>query len=84
MPIRPNPPCQYKARWRLPGQHVTPLTFAAVLADGPVRDIDEARALSFPVFAKSLTAQTARGRIIELGTDVPIRFGETTLHPGEC
>ncbi len=54
-----------------------------VLCDGPVRDIDEARALSFPVFAKSLTAKTARGRIVELGTDVPIHFGETTVHAGD-
>lgn len=54
-----------------------------VLCDGPVRDIDEARALAFPVFAKSLTARTARGRIVELGTDVPIRFGEATVHSGD-
>lgn len=54
-----------------------------VLCDGPVRDIDEARALSFPVFAKSLTARTARGRIVELGTDVPIRFGEATVNAGD-
>lgn len=54
-----------------------------VLCDGPVRDIDEARALNFPVFAKSLTARTARGRILELGTGVPIRFGEATVHPGD-
>jgi 4-hydroxy-4-methyl-2-oxoglutarate aldolase len=54
-----------------------------VLCDGPVRDIDEARALSFPVFARSLTARTACGRIVELGTDTPIRFGEASVHPGD-
>ncbi|MFO1401588.1 MAG: hypothetical protein U1F30_10340 [Steroidobacteraceae bacterium] len=41
---------------------------AGVVADGPVRDIDEARALGFPVFTRALTARTARGRVVELGT----------------
>lgn len=45
---------------------------AGVIADGPVRDIDEARAHGFPIFARTLTARTARGRVVELGTNVPI------------
>lgn len=45
---------------------------AGVVADGPVRDIDEARAYLFPIFASALTARTARGRVVELGTNVPI------------
>lgn len=45
---------------------------AGVIADGPVRDIDEARACLFPIFASALTARTARGRVVELGTNVPI------------
>jgi 4-hydroxy-4-methyl-2-oxoglutarate aldolase len=45
---------------------------AGVVADGPVRDIDEARGYPFPIFAKDLTARTARGRVVELGTNVPI------------
>jgi len=45
---------------------------AGVVADGPVRDIDEARAYGFPIFARTLTARTARGRVVELGTNVPI------------
>jgi 4-hydroxy-4-methyl-2-oxoglutarate aldolase len=49
---------------------------AGVIADGPVRDIDEARSLNFPVFTRQLTARTARGRVCELGTNVPIEpFG---------
>jgi regulator of RNase E activity RraA len=49
---------------------------AGVIADGPVRDIDEARSLHFPVFTRALTARTARGRVSELGTNVPIEpFG---------
>jgi 4-hydroxy-4-methyl-2-oxoglutarate aldolase len=54
-----------------------------VLCDGPVRDIDEARALSFPVFAKSLTSRTARGRIVELGTDIAIKFADAAVNPGD-
>jgi 4-hydroxy-4-methyl-2-oxoglutarate aldolase len=45
---------------------------AGVVADGPVRDIDEARTLGFPVFTRHLTARTARGRVSELGTNVSI------------
>jgi regulator of RNase E activity RraA len=56
---------------------------AGVVADGPVRDIDEARALDFPVYARSCTARTARGRIVEMGTNVPVRIGEIEVAPGD-
>jgi regulator of RNase E activity RraA len=52
------------------GAHVRGIS--GVVADGPVRDIDEARAYPFPIFATALTARTARGRVVELGTNVPI------------
>ena len=45
---------------------------AGVIADGPIRDIDEADAQRFPIFARALTARTARGRVVELGTNVRI------------
>ena len=45
---------------------------AGVIADGPVRDIDEAHAQAFPIFARALTTRTARGRVVELGTNVSI------------
>ena len=56
---------------------------AGVIVDGPVRDIDEARDYDFPVFARSATARTARGRIREGATDVPITVGEITVSPGD-
>lgn len=56
---------------------------AGVIADGPVRDVDEARALDFPVFARGTTARTARNRIVELGTDIPVTIGDVTVHPGD-
>ncbi|NJD87135.1 MAG: RraA family protein [Betaproteobacteria bacterium] len=56
---------------------------AGVIADGPVRDIDEAKALDFPVYARSCTARTARGRVVERGTNVPVRIGEIEVTPGD-
>ena len=53
------------------------------IVDGPARDIDEAAALGFPVFARSATARTARGRIHEEGFNIPIAVGELTLRPGD-
>ena len=48
---------------------------AGVVADGPLRDVDEAMALGFPIFARSLTSRTARGRVVELGAQVPVCLG---------
>lgn len=56
---------------------------AGVVADGPVRDIDEAIAMGFPVFARALTSLTARGRVVEMGTNVPIRLGEVPVEGGD-
>ena len=56
---------------------------AGVIADGPVRDIDEAIDLDFPVFARACTARTARGRIVELATNTPVEIGEITVSPGD-
>ena len=54
-----------------------------VVADGPVRDVDEARAYDFPIFARALTARTARGRVAEAATNVAVRIGEVTVAPGD-
>lgn len=54
-----------------------------VIVDGPVRDIDEAREYGLPVFARALTALTARGRIAEEGTNVRVRIGDVTVKPGD-
>jgi 4-hydroxy-4-methyl-2-oxoglutarate aldolase len=56
---------------------------AGVLADGPVRDIDEAREYGFPIFTRALTALTARGRIVEHATNVPITMWGAAVHPGD-
>jgi 4-hydroxy-4-methyl-2-oxoglutarate aldolase len=56
---------------------------AGVIADGPVRDIDEARQHDFPVYGSSLTTFTARGRIVELDTGGPITVGGVGVKPGD-
>ena len=56
---------------------------AGVVIDGPARDIDESRQLEFPVFARSITARTARGRILEVSTNEPITVGDVTVTPGD-
>lgn len=56
---------------------------AGVIAEGLVRDIDEARQLDFPVYARGATTLTARGRIVELGTNQPIKVGEVQVKAGD-
>ncbi|MCM3562839.1 RraA family protein [Hydrogenophaga intermedia] len=56
---------------------------AGVIADGPVRDIDEARAYDFPVYARALTARTARGRVVESEAGRPISIGDVTVGTGD-
>ncbi|HEY7991426.1 MAG TPA: hypothetical protein VID77_08550 [Stellaceae bacterium] len=56
---------------------------AGVIADGPLRDVDEAREFDFPVYSRAVTARTARNRVAEIGTDVPVRIGDITVNPGD-
>lgn len=56
---------------------------AGVIADGPVRDIEEARSYDFPIYCRSLTARTARGRVVEAEINQPVAIGEVTVEPGD-
>jgi regulator of RNase E activity RraA len=56
---------------------------AGVVADGLVRDIDEAKAIDFPVFARGCTARTARGRVVELAVNGPVVIGSVTVDAGD-
>ena len=56
---------------------------AGVVADGPLRDVDEAIGHGFPIYSRSLTSFTARGRVVELGTQVPVEIGSVTVAPGD-
>lgn len=56
---------------------------AGVVVDGPVRDIDEARAYDFPVYCNALTARTARGRVAELETNGRVTIGQVSVEAGD-
>lgn len=56
---------------------------AGVIVEGPVRDVDDSRRLDFPVFARSHTARTARGRIIEVETGGPVGVGDVVVEAGD-
>jgi len=56
---------------------------AGVILEGPARDIDESRALGFPVYARFATARTARGRIYEQEFNCPITVGNVEVNPGD-
>lgn len=56
---------------------------AGVVADGPVRDIEEARAYDLPVWCRSLTARTARGRVEEDTVNEPVCIDGVTVAPGD-
>lgn len=54
-----------------------------VIVEGPVRDIDEIAEVGLPVFSRSITTRTARGRIHEAGINVPIIVGDVPVNPGD-
>ncbi|MCC8402330.1 RraA family protein [Paraburkholderia sp. MMS20-SJTN17] len=56
---------------------------AGVVADGPVRDIDEAVAYELPVFSRATTARTARARVVERGTNIPVQIGDVRVEAGD-
>jgi 4-hydroxy-4-methyl-2-oxoglutarate aldolase len=56
---------------------------AGAIVEGPARDIDESREHDFPVFARDHTCSTARGRLVEVGTNVKIMVGDVPVSPGD-
>jgi regulator of RNase E activity RraA len=56
---------------------------AGAIVEGPARDVDESRQLGFPVFARTITGRTARGRIVEASTGDPILVGDVTVAQGD-
>ena len=56
---------------------------AGVVVDGACRDVDEAAEIGFPVFARSATPISARGRTVEEATDVPVTVGDVTVGIGD-
>jgi 4-hydroxy-4-methyl-2-oxoglutarate aldolase len=56
---------------------------AGTIAEGPVRDVDEAREVDYPVFGRGATTVTARGRIVELANNQPIIVGDVHVNAGD-
>lgn len=56
---------------------------SGVVVDGACRDVDDASAFAFPLFARSVTPVTARGRTVEAATGSPVRIGSVPVHPGD-
>ncbi len=54
-----------------------------VIVEGPARDIDEYEEIGLPVFSRSITPRTARGRIHESGVNVGIDVGDVHVEPGD-
>jgi 4-hydroxy-4-methyl-2-oxoglutarate aldolase len=51
--------------------------------DAGVRDVEEIRGMSFPVFARSVVPSTTVGRYVTVDHDVPVTCGGVRVHPGD-
>jgi regulator of RNase E activity RraA len=56
---------------------------AGVIVDGACRDVDEARAMAFPLFARAAVPVTARGRIVEESCREPVTIGGVPVASGD-
>lgn len=56
---------------------------SGVVIDGACRDIDEARDLEFPVYARGVVPMTARGRVMQESFNQEIEFAGVQCHPGD-
>lgn len=54
-----------------------------VVVDGACRDVEQARDLGFPVFARAQVPVTARGRLQQRSAGAPVRLGQVTVRPGD-
>jgi regulator of RNase E activity RraA len=51
--------------------------------DGLGRDVDECQLLGFPVFARGASPKTARGRFVEVGTQIPLDISGVKVEPDD-
>ena len=56
---------------------------SGVVIDGASRDIDEARDLEFPVYARGVVPMTARGRVVQESYNQEIQFAGVQCGPGD-
>jgi 4-hydroxy-4-methyl-2-oxoglutarate aldolase len=57
---------------------------AGVVIDGACRDVDEARDLGLPVYARAGVPRTARGRLREVAWNEPVEMAGVTVRPGDA
>ncbi len=53
------------------------------VADGAVRDLGEVREADYPIYARSRTPLTARGRTVQGDYNCTIRIGDVQCNPGD-
>jgi regulator of RNase E activity RraA len=51
--------------------------------DGAARDLVEAEGLGFPVYARGAVQRAARGRVREIGWNVPVTVAGVGVEPGD-
>ena len=56
---------------------------AGVVVDGACRDVQDCEALGLPLYARAAVPVSARGRIVQVAMDVPVRIGGVTVRPGD-
>ena len=56
---------------------------SGVVIDGACRDIDEAREMGFPVYARGAVPMTARGRVVQESFNQEIQFAGVQCRPGD-
>ena len=56
---------------------------SGVIVDGACRDVDESRDVGLPIYARSATPVTARGRIVEESFNEPIQIAGIDVRPGD-
>lgn len=56
---------------------------SGVVIDGATRDIDEARELGFPVYARGVVPMTARGRVVQESYNQEVQFAGVQCRPGD-
>ncbi len=56
---------------------------SGVVIDGATRDIDEARELAFPVYARGVVPMTARGRVVQESYNQEVQFAGVQCRPAD-
>lgn len=56
---------------------------AAVVVAGTCRDVDDLAEVGMPIFARSATPRTARGRVVEVADGEPLELSGVRVVPGD-